>query len=178
MRVSAMTRRMHHTLVLATMFLSAAAMLTACGSGPDHNAARPAAPAPTTTAPTQPTTAPPTPEPTGKPAASAEPTGKPADAAAAADGCPVSAATLLPLVNHIDNFVPTVALSNLDCYRGWATARQQVAKEYDGKAQPVTFLFRYERSSQRWTYSAAGTSEICPASMPAAIQKHFAICAT
>jgi hypothetical protein len=158
------------------MFLGTAAMLTACGPGPDHNAAGPAAP--TTTAPTQPTTTPPTAEPTGKPAATAEPSGTSTDAAGPADACPVSTATLLPLANQNDDLVPTVALSSVDCYRGWATARQQVAHEYDGKVQPVTFLFHYEPSSRRWTYSAAGTSEICPASMPADIQKHFAICGT
>ncbi|GAA0903516.1 hypothetical protein [Virgisporangium aurantiacum] len=178
-----MTKSVYAKLFLATTILGLAGALSACGSGADQAAAPGGPDAPVTQA-TEPTTATPSatePTPTASTATppTADPNGKPADVGTGDGGCPVSEDTLLKIINTTEDFATTVALHDRQCYNGWASGKQEISKEWTaahGQAQPMAFVFRYDRKAGRWVYASAGTSDICRADVPADVRRNLRVC--
>jgi hypothetical protein len=169
-----MTKSSYTTFVLATTILGFAAALGGCGSGTDKAAAPQTPTASVPASSESPAAVPATTEPT-----SGAPTGQPADVTTDDGGCPVSEATLLKIINTTEDFATTVALHNRECYNGWASGNQEISTDWTashGRAQPMAFLFRYDRKAGRWAYVSAGTSDICPGSVPADVRKHLRVC--
>jgi hypothetical protein len=161
MRTKAMLARV---LVSTALLLSPAVTLSGCGgAGRDTNAGGEPAPMPQT--------------PAGPGGISESATASRSDDNDD-DGCPVSGSTLLKAfeMSGFSEDVKTDAMTNVVCYKGWATAGQKVAAEFEGRVQPVTVLFKYEQKSKVWTYVVAGTSQICPKDLPKDIHDHFEIC--
>lgn len=176
-----MTNRIHRTLAIATLILGAAAAMTACSAGDNGPTAQPAAATATGEPTTTPPAAPPVAEPagSGNPSATTAPTRRPADVTKTDDGCPIGEAALLKVIRNDKDYVPTSALTEVTCHKGWATAGQVIDKDWWAKhdpVQPVTFIFRYDPNAGHWNIASAGTGGDCPAAMPTDIRKHFRYC--
>ena len=181
-----MTKRIHRSLAIATLILGAAAAMTACGT----DAADTAQPGPVTQttqateSATESATTPAVPPASGatgtQPPATTVPTQPPANATRTDDGCPAAEGDLLKIISKDDRFVPTSGLVEVTCYKGWATAGQEIDKNWwakHGPVQPVTFVFRYDPNAGRWKVASAGTGGDCPTEMPDDVKKRLKYCA-
>jgi hypothetical protein len=90
-----------------------------------------------------------------------------------ADGCPVSAATLLSVLQawpSYSSLEPTNQLTNVRCYKGYAMARTNGVH-----TGPARIVFQYHASSTAWSVLTAGTADLCT-QVPADVKPQLGGC--